>query len=325
MLHYYHYTMSSSDLTLVHSMLCDAALAPRTVAAYRSATMKFLSWCHSIGVLTLTSPLLLDELVSKYISYCYSNGVVLSVAVNTICGIQHYYPTLKHGLVVSKKAVAGWTRINAVGKQERPPLTLELTTVIAASMAKSGYFNAGVATLLAFDCYLRIGELIGLKISDVALTGSVVFGSAYTGTGVRLAKTKTGINQFVMIRSATVVTLLKLVIGTRTGNEYVFQLTSKQYRDLFHRIIGGLGLSGAGFVPHSLRHGGATTDFMKGLTIETILHRGRWAVSASARTYIHSGQALLLMVNAPQLQILGAKLQLKLEGIMCRHMFTEKV
>jgi hypothetical protein len=48
------------------------------------------------------------------------------------------------------------------------------------------------------------------------------------------------------------------------------------------------------YVPHSCRHGGATALYMAGVPIETILHRGRWASTKSARYYVQSGEALLL-------------------------------
>jgi len=52
-------------------------------------------------------------------------------------------------------------------------------------------------------------------------------------------------------------------------------------------------------VPHSLRHGGATADFLNGATIEQVMFRGRWQGMQSARRYIQTGRALLAAQSVP--------------------------
>ena len=48
------------------------------------------------------------------------------------------------------------------------------------------------------------------------------------------------------------------------------------------------------FVPHSCRHGGATTDYTSVATrLEDTLYRGRWANVTSTRRYIQEGPALM--------------------------------
>ena len=188
-------------------------------------------------------------------------------------------------------------------------------------MVKSGYYNAGLATLLAFDCYLRIGELTNLKLGDIALPSSLHFGSSHNGMALNLKKTKTGRNQFVKVESSVITELVELLVAKNYKNGFtaidsVFCLSASTYRNIFKQTCGSLNISGFGFVPHSLRHGGATADFLKGKTIESILFRGRWAATMSARTYIHSGQALLVNVNASKLQLLGINLDKSLLQIM---------
>ena len=48
-------------------------------------------------------------------------------------------------------------------------------------------------------------------------------------------------------------------------------------------------------MPHSLRHGGASGDFLiwGGSRLEEILFRGRWASVTSTRHYIQMGPALM--------------------------------
>src|SRR6185437_14109276 len=56
----------------------------------------------------------------------------------------------------------------------------------------------------------------------------------------------------------------------------------------------------------SLRHGAATALYMAGVDIETILVRGRWASTKSARHYIQLGRSLLLAQKvAPDIRDIG--------------------
>jgi len=60
-------------------------------------------------------------------------------------------------------------------------------------MARSGYHAEAVASLLAFHCFLRVGELTRLRICDVVMPGRM--GRAHSGMAVCLPLTKTGRNQ----------------------------------------------------------------------------------------------------------------------------------
>jgi hypothetical protein len=70
------------------------------------------------------------------------------------------------------------------------------------------------------------------------------------------------------------------------------------FRKHFKQACRDLGLSPL-YVPHSLRHGGATRDHMRGHPMEDILARGRWASTKSARHYVQAGRALLLATKTP--------------------------
>jgi hypothetical protein len=60
-----------------------------------------------------------------------------------------------------------------------------------------------------------------------------------------------------------------------------------------------LGVGHIPYVPHSLRHGGATFDYLRGRTVEQIMFRGRWVAMESARRYIQTSRALLIMLHIP--------------------------
>ena len=63
----------------------------------------------------------------------------------------------------------------------------------------------------------------------------------------------------------------------------LFPYSTSTFRKHFKAACSDLGLS-SDYVPHSLRHGGATHDHARGLPLEDILRHGRWASVKSAAT-----------------------------------------
>jgi integrase len=116
------------------------------------------------------------------------------------------------------------------------------------------------------------------------------------------SKTKTGVNQFVVLKNNDVAALLRQVVSATPAKGLLFPFSPNDFRKAFKSACRDLGLSSL-YVPHSLRHGAATRDHMRGVSVEDILERGRWASTKSARRYIQSGQALLLATQVPQREL----------------------
>jgi integrase len=178
-----------------------------------------------------------------------------------------------------------------------PPLTWDLTVLIALKISLHSY-SLAIATLLAFDCFLRVGELCSLKREDVADSKDSRLGVDFKGMALRLRKTKTGPNQWVTVEDEQVMHLLRGVIAKTKPGHSLFPVSTSTYRRLFKSACSDLKLSSS-YVPHSLRHGGATRQHLLGKPMEDILLRGRWASTKSARRYIQSGRAILLSMDIP--------------------------
>jgi integrase len=128
---------------------------------------------------------------------------------------------------------------------------------------------------------------------------------------LRLARTKTGLNKFVVLRDPHVARIFSsfLSLTNPAGAERVFPFSEHRYRTALRCACAALGVTSWRITPHSLRHGGASRDFLSGASIEQIRHRGRWASAASAERYVQSAPALLLQSNMPaQLRDLAAVL-----------------
>jgi integrase len=274
-----------------------AVLSKATRSKYSEAVSGFAAWCEEQGD-EADDEEALDDLVSEYFHCLYDRGLGRSKAAATLYGMYGFDERLRGKLVLSERALLGWSKLQP--SKPYPPLSYDLAVLISVHLAWRQWGPLAVGTLLAFDCMLRIGELLAIVKEDVAVGGDVRVGGQFVDrVVVRLRRTKTGKEQWSEVRSGAVKVLLrKLVLATEDGQR-LFPVSPSEYRRRFKLACRCLGLD-AGYVPHSLRHGGATWLHMQGVGLEDIMQMGRWAGSRSARRYIQSGRALLLSVAVPE-------------------------
>ena len=275
--------------------LLGDSLQPASKAKYISAVSNFITWCienqHSVQTFAA-----LDELVADYIHCLYEigDGKGKGEASCLVYGIIKFLPRAKFQLLTAQASLVGW--LKKCPSRSYPPITWPVAGAVAIHLVRSGLVRCGIAVLLAFDCFLRCGELVALRKKDVAENGDHRLGSEYAGMALRLKKTKTGANQWVEINNEEVKFLVRfLVHSTDKPSDRLFPLTSSQFRAAFKQAVQTLQLPN--YVPHSLRHGGATRWHLLGHSIEDVMLRGRWSSTKSARRYVQSGRAMLLSLN----------------------------
>ena len=276
------------------SALVRSAYSRNTRSRYDMALRGFLEWItdHNHDAHDFDE---IDALLTEYLDDLYLRGGGKQAAINTVFGLIMHIPALRTRLPTARLALRGWEKLRP--SESYPPLTWELTVVIAVQMLRAGRRPEAVATVLAFDCYLRISEMVALRVGDVVDSGDHRLGPCVPRRGLSASlhqdwaqsmggSGRRGGANFVARPQARV----------SAGQNLCF--TAGSYRSLFKRVCAGLGLS-SGYVPHSLRHGGATRDFLSGRPLEDILVRGRWASTKSARRYIQGGRSMLLATEVP--------------------------
>lgn len=269
------------------STLRDAALSEATRASYNKNVNKFLHYTRlTFPQLVRLPNRIIDQRLSEYIDDLFARRDSFDYASQTLFGLIFRCPRLRPALGESRLRLRGWRKL----KQQRshPPITWELTTVFAATMSRWGFHSEAVATLLAFDCFLRVGELTRIRFSDVVVPNDPRMGCVYTGMAVRLARTKTGLNQSVALDSPLVQRALHqhLLALPFLAHDRVFSFSPSSFRLLIRDVAQSLGLGGIPFVPHSFRHGGATHYHLRGFSIPDVMYRGRWVAFVTGRLYI---------------------------------------
>lgn len=285
-------------------------MKPATRQLYLAAVVQVQHY-HRISRATLFSqhPSSVDSLLVRFLNHQASSGGSFHTGVNAVFGVAHLAPHLRAHLPRARQCLKAWDKLRE--QRSHPPITWELAVLLAVSMSRQGWHAEAVATLLAFDCYLRISEFVQLCGADVARESDPRLGSVQTAMALRLARTKTGLNKFVVLRDPCVARIFSsyLSIARPAATERVFPFSAHRYRTVLRCACAALGVSQWRITPHSLRHGGASRDFLAGASIEQIRHRGRWASAASAERYVQSAPALLLQFNMPaQLRDLAAAL-----------------
>jgi len=245
--------MSSSSPDPSYVTLMGQALAPTTHSKYSKAFSLFDAFCDERRF-RVRSDRDVGRYLALFVQHLYDSGGSMDLAKNAIYGVQHRAPWLAHSLAGAKLALRGWKRTHP--STSHPPLTWELTCLMAVRMAIRGQHDAALAMLVGFDCYLRIGELLSLTVQDVAVHNDPRLGSAYRGVMLRLAQTKTGRNQSVTVEDPCVASMLTSHVRGRLASDLVFDVSRDAFYKLFHGACRAFGLDGLNYSPHSLRHGG---------------------------------------------------------------------
>jgi integrase len=260
---------------------------------------QFVSWCEQTHEnANVNIPSAVDEVLAEYLQWLYDSGAAQSLARNTVWGLVHRIPSLRRQLPTSTRTLKGWSRLEPT--ESYPPLTWPLTVAIAVQMARHHALREAIGTLFAFHAMLRVGELVALRREDIATAGDRRLGGSSVRTVARLRHTKTGPNKDLEIYDLDIASLLSDLVSATPRGARLFPFTADRFRRLFHTVCAELGLSSA-YVPHSLRHGGATyLHAVRGVEITEVMIRGRWANTKAARMYIQSGRALLLQKDVPR-------------------------
>jgi integrase len=243
----------------------------------------------------LETPEGIDDLACEYVQERFDENPASGQRNEmqyVLSGLLMIAPQLRGHMGRTARALRGWRRL--VQPQPTTPATWGITLLLSAWLFAHGYAQAGLLSLLSFDCYLRAHEALNLLNTDIIWQGDVRLGKRFRDhAGVRLANTKTGRDQWVEVKRALVARLLRAHCRRRetTGQARLFTISYKTYLHQIHLAARGLGLPPLS--PHSFRRGGATQDRLDGRSFDYIQARGRWACQKTCKMYIDTARAFL--------------------------------
>jgi hypothetical protein len=182
--------------------LYSGSIAPATQRMYFTAKENFYKFCTAHHHSTQTNDDL-DHALSMYMAALYNATGSKAAGNMALYGVLFYRPSARTHMHISTGVMRGWSRL--VPSVSHPPLTWPLAVLIAATMARRLRLDAAMATLVGFDCFLRISEYVAFHIEDVALPTDPRLGATMVGarTVLRIQHAKTGSNQSVEIYTPT--------------------------------------------------------------------------------------------------------------------------
>jgi integrase/recombinase XerD len=246
---------------VTEAWLANRRLSEHTRAAYRRDVAGWLSWCAGRELDPLAASFL-D--VNAYARGLESSGLAPSTVARKMSGLSSWYEFL-----VKLRAV----EVNPVAGADRPPVardhsaTVGLTAgeVDALIAAADGPRNRAMILLLA-DLGLRVGELVGLDVTDV--------GWEQGHRCVRFVG-KGGKPRRRVLTAAAAQALEEYVGGRAEGPLFVTSTGGRVDRHAVFRLIRRLaaraGIAAADRLsPHSLRHAFATAARSAGVPLEDV-------------------------------------------------------
>lgn len=280
--------------------LLHHSVAPQTLKSYTSACGLFLHYVEAKGWDMGSDSTLLDVAIANFFyDVLFIEEVSKSYAGWLLAALRLFLPEASSNLPLAARCAKGLRRLRP--SIPHPPLTWDMAIFFAFELArrKEMGFPALVGTLLAFAAYLRVNEMTALIRKDIHLPSDARLGSLRSSCVVNLRHTKTGRDQTVGVKCPVTIYLLSLLCrGRMHPSTELFPFSSQQYCYAFaacrkaHRLP-------TKYVPHSLRHGGATHDFDGGMSVESVMAKGRWASTSTCRRYIQSGRGRLLRDMTP--------------------------
>lgn len=291
-----------------HTFLLTLAYAPATVRSYFSAAGRFLNWAadHFPGA-NPWNAYHVDDILTEYIHVLARSGWALSEARNCLNGlVAALFLPKGPSLPMARIALRGWSRMRP--SKQHLPIPWAIAVLMATHCRENVKqrrpdppalrFRKAVGILVAFNGLLRLNELCDLTPESVSAPDHECKTGHFNGPCIHLwlSKTKTGPDKAALIDHPDVMLLLMKAKSLTEPGKRIFPF-SKSYTPSIHSAQRDLGLPVMVF--HGLRHGAASRLHNRGVPLEEIRIRGRWAAHASSLHYIQGGQAALLKASIP--------------------------
>ncbi len=137
-----------------------------------------------------------DRWLERFAEYVYAQqgGGSYQLVVRAQQGMYQELSDRFHGRLCNvTRALKGWRSLRS--PVSALPLPRSWCDLLAFIIGAAGWPEAGVAILVAFDGYLRVSELIRLRVCNVLMPARAAELGLALHAGLRLSRTKTGRNQ----------------------------------------------------------------------------------------------------------------------------------
>ena len=239
-------------------------------------------------------------MASDYVEELLWEGEQGHTATATMAAIGWALPHFsRHGsgeLPQTKQAVQGFIKLSPA--RTRLPLPPSVMSLIAFHMVALGFRTAATMMLVGVSAYLRPGELVNLRGSQLVPPSK---GGMTSSWGLSLhpqemqKPSKTGqFNDTVLLDNPHHRFLqgpLARIKKATNDSDFLMGLTVTEFTAAFHRACQRANVQVLSPVPYHMRHTGASTDLVsKTRGVEEVKRRGRWQSDKSMNRYLKGGR-----------------------------------
>eukprot|EP00438_Fugacium_kawagutii_P015911 Skav211119 [mRNA] locus=scaffold2659:123518:130322:- [translate_table: standard] len=295
------------------SHLKYAGISARTLALYEHEVSQFLFHLEMEGRRPPRSYRRLDLAVANYINHLYQEGETLTKAGWLLSGMRRLYPRMRRELAIAQQWYNNWARQHAPARAV--PLTWQLTQGFVALAIQQKWYNLALLFLIGFTFFLRTQELLALEPADFLIDpedGSLI---------LRIASSKTsrGAQPSLALHDQKLALLVRWLLTKVPLDCRLWQFSTSHFRNVFRAFCSFFDVGTWGFVPYSLRRGGATAFYMRTNSLDTVMIQGRWRDATTARIYLDDARATLVRMRlSPATRELLVQYRTQLAALMHR-------
>lgn len=270
-------------------------VAPRTAKRYTAALGAFFRWAHLEGRCLPHNVDELDQFASQYVEFCWQEGEGRSKASDTLSALGWKSPKVRAHLPGSWALVSAWQRYELPTRA--PPLPREMFFGIAEHLVRAGHPGMALGVLVGGHCVLRTTELVTLTFAQIEFAADA--SSAIISLGLTKSGARRGASESVGVDLPWLAAALKAASLANAPGHTLVGVTAARFRTLFAEAVAKLGCSGWGFMPYSIRRGGATELWRMSGNLSKVTLRGRWGHASTTRVYVNDGLARLAEFRLP--------------------------
>ena len=235
----------------------------------------------------------LDACLCAYIDSLWQEGFPQGDAINSVCGVCFFVPSLRLSLPRSRQFLRAWKKAE-LPTRALPLRPLHVFAIAGVSLAANDRRFA-FAVSLAFHCLLRSDEV--LSISSACWVPHPSGSSAILTLPRSKGESRTGVPESVVVSDALLVRFGNSVFRSLRPGELLLPFAYPRFLALFRSRLSAAGVPPGVWSLHSLRRGGATHLFSSTFSFDRVTVIGRWSQVRTARIYINEALALLSSIR----------------------------
>ena len=197
------------------------------------------------------------------------------------------------------KAIAGWVK-RAPGSERFPVPKLAVHAVVGDLLSRAKPLHA-LAAEVSLSGYLRPTDMDSLLVKELIPPQTQISATykcwalvLHSSESCSIGKTG-GRDETILLDDEVMMSLSPVMYELVRGadpNSKLFPFSQEDYSREIRNSVVRLGLENVGFVPYSLRHAGASGDFLENTrTLQEIQFRGRWRSEKSLKRYCKASLA----------------------------------